>query len=66
MDGFFSLPRVPDDGVSFHELLSSLEHAHIVLSQDDLHGIGTEGKGAKHKWKLKNVTNDVFILSLEF
>ena len=33
---------MPDDGVGLHELLSALKHSQIVISQNDLHIIGTE------------------------
>lgn len=36
---------MPDDGISFHELLSALKHTHIVFSQHDLHGVGAKGTG---------------------
>lgn len=39
---FYHLLWMPDDGVGLHELLSALKHSHIVFSQHDLHGIGTE------------------------
>lgn len=39
---YFDSLRVPDDGIGLHELLSTLRHSQIMLSQHDLHGIGTE------------------------
>lgn len=49
---FLHPPRVPDDGVGLHELLSALKHSHIMFSQHDLHVIGTETRDEIY---LKNV-----------
>lgn len=53
MNYFYSL-RVPDDGISLHELLSTLKHSHIVLSQYDLDAVGTE-KGDEKCGSRKNL-----------
>lgn len=34
--------RMPDNGVSLHELLCALKGSQVMISQHDLHGIGTE------------------------
>lgn len=38
---------MPDDGISFHELLGALKHTHIVFSQHDLHGVGANRRGPR-------------------
>lgn len=38
------MPGMPDDVLSLQELLCALKHPCVMLSQDDLHGIGAEGK----------------------
>lgn len=42
-----SLPGMPDDVLSLHELLSSLKHTQVVLSKHDLHSVGAEREGRR-------------------
>lgn len=38
---------MPDDGVSFHELLRALKRTHIVFSQHHLHGVGAKRRAGE-------------------
>ena len=52
---------MPDDVFGLQELLGTLVHSQIVVSQDDLHGIGAEKEG---ETCLKNVEAEHFLFLL--